>query len=305
VIDLHADALRGSYPPLVTPLVDGRIDEDAYGRLVEIQLAQGSRGVVVGGTSGEPSLLTLRERQRLAEVAIEAAAGRLSVVVATGSQSLTETIELTEHATAAGADALMIVTPYYVLPPERGLVGYYTAVGASTDLPLLLYHIPRRTGLTVSVQALEAIADACPTFVGVKHSSADLSFVSQAIRTFGPGLRLFVGLEELTLPMLALGACGMVSAAANVVPDRVANLYEAVADSRLDDARRLHYELLDFNEAVFWDTNPIAVKYMMRRLGLLERNEHRLPMAPATPELEARLDALLHRAGLLEPAETR
>lgn len=299
MLDLAAEALRGSYPPLVTPLTDGLIDERAYAGLVNFHATHGSRGVVVCGTSGEPSMLTIGERQRLAEVAIESASSRLPVVVATGSQSLAETIALTEHATRIGAAAVMVVTPYYSLPPVRGLVDYYATVGSVTDLPLLVYHIPRRTGLTLSLDGLEAIARACPTFVGVKHSSPDLAFVSQAIRAFGSDFRLFVGLEELTLPMLALGACGVVSAAANVVPERVAALYDAVEQSRLADARKLHYELLDFNESVFWDTNPIAVKYMMRRVGLLERNEHRPPMAAATPELEVRLDGVLHEAGLL------
>jgi 4-hydroxy-tetrahydrodipicolinate synthase len=305
MIDLPPDGLRGSYPPLVTPLSDGEIDEGAYARLVEFHVERRSSGVVVCGTSGEPSMLTIAERKRLAQVAIEAAAGRLPVVVATGSQSLAETIVLTEHATQLGAEAVMVVTPYYALPPSRGLVDYYSAVASVTDLPLLVYHIPRRTGLTLTVPALESVAQACPTFVGVKHSSPDLAFVSHAMRAFGPELRFFVGLEDLTLPMLALGACGVVSAAANLVPDRVAALYDAVVESRLVDARALHYELLDFNESVFWDTNPIAVKYMLRRVGLLERNEHRLPMAPATPDLEARLDAVLSAAGLLAAEATR
>lgn len=301
MIDLAFDLLRGSYPPLVTPFRDGAVDLDTYARLVDHQVAGGSHGVVVCGTTGEPSLLTVAERQRLAEVAIEAAAGRVPVVVASGSQSLAETLVLTEHATTAGAAAVLVVTPYYVRPPQRGLVAYFAEVARSTDLPLLVYHLPGRAAVSVEIDTLVAIAEAAPTFVGVKHASVDLSFVTDALATFGPELRVLVGLEEMSFPMLAIGASGMVNAVANVDPTRVAALYGAVAAGDLGEARRLHFELHELNRAVFFDTNPIPVKYLMWRLGLLDANEHRLPMAPATPELAARLDQLVEDAGLTSP----
>jgi 4-hydroxy-tetrahydrodipicolinate synthase len=291
--------LRGSYPPLITPFRDGAVDYETYGALVEFQIARGSHGVVVTGTTGEPSTLTVTERVRLVEVAVQVAAGRIPVVAASGSQSLDETLALTEAAGAAGADAVLVVTPYYIRPPQRGLVQYYLAVGRRTSLPILLYHIPVRAGVSVTVASLEEIADALPNFVGIKHSAYDLVFLTDVVNRFGPEFRVLVGVEELTYPMLLLGACGMVNAAANVAPERLVALYDAVQDECLDVGHRLHQELFELNRAVFWDTNPIPVKYMMKRLGIIRANEHRLPMVPADPVLEARLDRVLKNAQLL------
>jgi 4-hydroxy-tetrahydrodipicolinate synthase len=299
VIALADAALRGSYPPLVTPFRDGDVDVDTYADLVEMHVRAGSHGVVVCGTSGEPSVLTVDERRRLADVAIETAAGRIPVVVATGSQSHAETVALTEHATAAGADGLLVVTPYYLRPPKRGLIEYFVDVASRSNLPMLLYHIPGRAAVGVDVGVLTAIAERAPTFVGMKHASTELGLVTEALLELGPDFRIFVGLEELSLPMLALGAVGSINAVANVVPERIVALHAAVDSGSFADARRLHQELFALNRAVFFDTNPIAVKYMMRRVGTLATNEHRLPMCPATPDVEARLDAVLADAGLI------
>ena len=299
MIDLPSDFLKGSIPPLVTPFGNGRVDYDTYADLVNHQIGEGSHGILVNGTSSEPSTLTVEERNQLVDVAIEAAAGRRPIVAATGSQSHAETVALTEHADKAGADALLVVTPYYIRPPQRGLVEYYIDLGRRTDLPLMIYHIPGRTAVSVTLETLEAIAEATPNFVGIKHAVNDLGFVSEMLDRFGADFRVFVGLEELSFPMLCIGASGMMNAVANVAPAKVAALYEAVAAGDLAAGRRLHYELFDLNKSVFFDTNPIAIKYMMTRLGILATNEHRLPMMPATAELEERLDDVLRRAGLL------
>ncbi len=295
---LQPEFLVGSYTPLVTPFIDGKIDEDSYANLVQFQRREGSRGIVVCGTSGEPSLLTVAERQRLAEVAIEAAAGAIPVVVATGSQSLAETEALTEHAVKRGADALLIVTPYYSRPSERGLIEYFVEIGRKTEIPWLLYHIPGRAAVGVTISTLEAIAARCDSFVGIKHAAPDLGLVSECLLSFGEQFRVMVGLEELSFPMLALGASGVINAVGNVAPRQVQALCDAVAAHDLELARKLHYELFALNRAVFWDTNPIPVKYLMRLLGVLPTNDHRLPMLPASPELEKRLDELARRVGL-------
>ena len=297
-MSLQPDVLVGSYTPLVTPFIDGKIDEDSYANLVQFQRREGSRGIVVCGTSGEPSLLTIAERQRLADVAIEAAAGTIPVVVATGAQSLAETEALTEHAVKRGADALLIVTPYYSRPSERGLIEYFVQIGRTTEIPWLLYHIPGRAAVGVTIAGLEAIAARCDSFVGIKHAAPDLGLVSECLLSFGEQFRVMVGLEELSFPMLALGASGVINAVGNVAPRQVQALCDAVAAQDLQLARKLHYELFALNRAVFWDTNPVPVKYLMRLLGVLPRNEHRLPMLPASPELEKRLDDLARRVGL-------
>lgn len=293
--------LRGSYPPLVTPFAGGEVDYETYARLVEFQIAQGSHGIVVNGTTGEPSTLTAEERARLVRVAVETVRGRIPVVAATGSQSHAETVWLTEQAEAAGADAVLVVTPYYLRPPQRGLVEYFVDVGRRTRLPLLLYHIPGRAAVSLELETVERIAERLATLVGIKQAVNDLGFVSQLLDRFGPEFRVFVGLEELSFPMLAIGASGLMNAVGNLAPRKVARLYEAVASGSLGEARALHQELFELNRAVFWDTNPIPIKYMMKRLGLIPDNEHRLPMAPADAALAARLDAVLERATLDPP----
>jgi 4-hydroxy-tetrahydrodipicolinate synthase len=296
VIPLAADDLRGSYPPLVTPFRDGLVDLPTYESLVEFQIGSGSQGVVVGGTSGEPALLTITERKELAATAMRAAAGRIPVIVATGAPSLADTLELTDHAETIGAAATMVVTPAFTKPPQRGLVGFYERVCRSTSRPVLMYHIPGRSGTAVTVDTLEQIAERCDNLVGVKHASTDLGWVTDVLLRLGPDFRVHVGLEEYSLPMLAVGASGMVNAVANLMPRPVAALYQAVQEDKLTEARRLHQALWGLNKAVFLDTNPIPIKYMMRERGLLPNNEERLPMAPATPQIERLCDEILAAA---------
>lgn len=290
--------LKGSIPPLITPFRNGEVDTDAYAAIVEFQVREGSHGILVNGTTSEPASLSVDERNRIVDVAVEAAAGRIPVVAATGSQSLAETELLTDHAVRSGADALLIVTPYYSKPPQRGLVEYYLRLADGHELPWMVYHIPGRTAVSVTLDTLRELRERSPTFVGMKHAAADLGFVTQCLTTLGEDFRIFVGLEELSFPMMAIGACGLMNAVGNLRPRVLAQLCEAVWVSDVPAARAIHDRLLELNQAVFFDTNPIPIKYMMKRLGLIPDNEHRLPMMPATPELERRLDAVLERAGL-------
>lgn len=299
MIALEPGFLCGSYPPLVTPFRDGAVDYDAYARLVELQVAGGSHGIVVAGTTAEPSTLTVDERARLLDVALETVRRRIPVVAATGSQSHAETVELCAHADRSGADALLVVTPYYIRPPQRGLVEYYADLGARTRKPILIYHIPVRAAVALELDTLVRIAKRVPNLVGMKHAANDLDLVSDALESLGAGFRIHVGLEALSFPMLCMGASGMMNAVGNLAPGHVARLYEAVASGNLEQGRALHFELLELNRAIFFDTNPIPLKYMMKRMGLLERNEHRLPMVAATPELEKRLEGVLERAHLV------
>lgn len=299
MIALDKDFLVGSIPPIVTPFRNGAVDYDQYASLLEHQIANGTHGILVNGTSSEPSTLTIEERNRLVEVAVTVVRGRVPVVAATGSQSHAETVVLTEFAAKAGANALLVVTPYYIRPPQRGLVAFYEDIGRRTDLPLMIYHIPGRTAVSVELPTLQRIVERVPTLVGIKHAVNDLGMVTQMLAAFGPQFRVFVGLEEFSFPMMAIGACGLMNAVANVAPRKVAELANATAAGDMALARQLHYALFELNQAVFYDTNPIPMKYMMKRLGLLRDNEHRLPMLPATRELEQRLDGVLNKAGLL------
>jgi 4-hydroxy-tetrahydrodipicolinate synthase len=296
MITLAPNELRGSYPPLVTPFREGTVDLGTYEKLVEFQIQSGSHGIVVAGTTGEPALLTTAERKALATTAVSAAAGRIPVMVATGAPSLAETLELTAHADGIDAAAVLVVTPAFTKPPQRGLVGFYEAVCRSTRKPVLLYHIPGRSGVSVTVDTVAAVADGCDNFVGAKHASPDLGWVTDVLQRLGPDFRIFVGLEEFSLPMLTIGAAGMVNAVANLFPAAIAALYQAVQDQKLREARSLHESLWELNKSVFFDTNPIPVKYMMCKRGLIPTNEERLPMTPASPEVEQLCDGVLAAA---------
>lgn len=298
MMTLPPRALTGSFPPLVTPFRNGSVDYDTYARIVEHQIANGTHGIVVNGTTSEPTSLTMEERNRLVRTAVEVAAGRIPVVAQTGSQSHAETVALTEFANGAGADAIMVLTPFFIRAPQRGVAAYFEDIAGRTELPVLMYHIPGRSAFKVELDTLARIAETRPNFVGIKHAVDDHNFVTQMLARLGPDFRVFVGLEEFTFPMMALGALGTMNAVANIAPRKVAQLCEEVLAGNMAAARKLHFELFEVMTAVFWDTNPIPMKYMMKRMGLLPTNEYRLPLLPPTRELEQRLDALLARTGL-------
>jgi 4-hydroxy-tetrahydrodipicolinate synthase len=291
--------LKGSVTPIITPFKNGKVDYDTYAKLIDWQIVNGGHGVLVNGTSAEPSTLTVEERNQLVDVAVRTANKRVPVVAATGSQSYAETLNLTQHADKSGASAILIVTPYYVRPPQRGLVEYYVDLAGKTSLPVMIYHIPGRAAISMELNTVREIRERAPNLVGMKHAFNDMGFVTHMLDAFGPEWRVFVGLEDLSFPMLAVGACGLMNAVGNLAPKKVAELYEAVERGDLAQGKKLHFELFELNLSVFYDTNPIPIKYMMKKMGLLANNEHRLPMVPAASALEARLDAVLSRAGLI------
>ncbi len=292
--------LRGSYPPVVTPFRNGRVDLKQFAALLERQVVEGSHGMVISGTTGEPSSLSVDERTALFKVAVETVAGRIPVVAATGSDSYEETLELTARAEKAGVDALLVVTPYYTRPPQQGLVEYFVAIGKRTALPLMIYHIPGRAAVSIKAATVAKIAERLPNLVGIKHAADDLELVSELLMQVGAEFRIFCGLEALSLPMLAIGAAGLMNAVGNLLPNRVAALCDEVAKGNLQEARKLHFELFELNRAIFLDTNPIPLKYMMARIGLLETSEVRLPLVALDREREEILGDILRRVGLLQ-----
>jgi 4-hydroxy-tetrahydrodipicolinate synthase len=303
MMPLNGKFLCGSYPPLLTPFRNGQLDLRKFAELAERQVREGSHGVVVCGTTGEPSSLTSDERTELVRVAVEVVAKRVPVVAATGSQSFAETVELTKQAENAGADAILVVTPYYCKPSQRGLVEYFVSVAQRTALPFLIYHIPGRAAVSVTPATVLRIAERCPNLVGIKHASNDLEFVTKLLADLGSEFRIFCGLEALSLPMLVVGARGLMNAVGNLAPTRVAALYEAVDRGDLEAARKLHAALFELNQSIFLDTNPVPLKYMMNRLGLLDSAELRLPLVPLDEEQKRILDPILARAGLLQVAD--
>jgi 4-hydroxy-tetrahydrodipicolinate synthase len=275
------------------------VDLETFASLVEHQVREGSHGIVVCGTTGEASSLSVDERKALFEAAVQTVAGRVPVVAGTGSAIYEETRVVTAHAARAGVDAVLVVTPYYIRPSQAGLIEYFAAIASETTLPWLIYHIPGRAAVSVTPATVERIAERSPSLVGLKHATTDLEFVTDTLKRLGREFRIFCGLEALSLPMLVLGASGLMNAVGNLAPSRVAALCGAVFAGDLERARALHDELFELNQSIFFDTNPIPLKYMMTRLGLLAADELRLPLVPADPTLRPKLDAVLRRAGLL------
>jgi 4-hydroxy-tetrahydrodipicolinate synthase len=300
MMPLNNSSLRGSIPPLVTPFRDGKVDFNKFAELAERQVQRGSSGIVVAGTTGEPSSLSVDERIELLKVAVSTVGGRIQVIAATGSASYAETLRLTTEAEAAGADAVLVVTPYYIKPSQRGLVDYFVALGRRVKLPLMIYHIPGRAAVSIKAQTVCRIAEQIPNLVGLKHADQNLELITELLVGLGPDFRIFCGVEALSLPMLILGGSGLMNAAGNLAPERVAALYAAVQKLDLKSARDIHVELFELNQSIFIDTNPVPLKYMMFRLGLLDAPELRLPLVSIDDANAKILDGVLARAGLLK-----
>ena len=290
--------LKGAFTPLVVPFDGGEVDYDQYAKLIEWQIEQGTHGLLVNATSGEPTTLTLEEKARLIEVAVKTSAGRKPVAAGIPAESHSEAVMLLRRAEKVGADALVSVTPYYVRPPQRGLVAFFTDLAKHTNLPFLIYHIPGRAAVSVTAETFEAIAERCPNFVGLKNTDDDLALVSRLINRLGPDFRIFGGLEATAFAMCALGGCGTMITTSNVAPKRIAELNNLCMAGKLHEAQTFAIEIDELMAAAFLDTGPIPIKCMMKLMGLMAKNEHRLPMVPATPELEKQLEAVVKRYGL-------
>lgn len=269
--------LRGSIVPLITPFVDGAVDLEAFEAAVDRQARDGSHGIVVTGTSGEPTSLTAAERAELYRRAVKVGRGRLCVVAATGSANHAETLELTGAATEAGVDAVLVVCPAFIRPSQDGLVAHFAAVGSSTDLPWLIYNIPGRSGVGVTGDTVERLAEATPNLVGLKHASVDLDLVTDLLLRLGDDFRLFCGLESYSYPFLAVGGAGLMNAVGNLLPGELARLCDLVVEGDHVSALRQHRELFRLNEAIFYDTNPGPLKMMLAMAGL-GNGEMRLPL---------------------------
>lgn len=265
------DRLRGSIVPLVTPFTeDNTVDFSTLKALVEWQIASGSHGLSVTGTTGEPSALTLEEREQIFEAVIGQARGRVPVIPATGTNNLEETLRLTHRAEALGADGALVIVPYYNRPSQNGLTQYFSAVARSTSLPVIIYNIPGRTAVNIEPATVKKIRDSAPNVVGIKEANKDFEQVSLMLDQLGRDFLVYSGIETLCFPMLAVGGAGHISATANVLPTEVADLYNLVQDNRWAEARDLHYRLLALNQALFWETNPGPLKTALSMMGKIE-----------------------------------
>lgn len=289
---------HGSIVALITPVRDGAVDEKAFQDLVEWQVAEGTHGLVPVGTTGESPTLSHAEHKRVVGLCIEAAAGRVPVIAGAGSNNTAEAIELARHAEKAGADALLVVTPYYNKPNQAGLYAHFKAVDAAVGIPILIYNIPGRSVIDMAPETMARLFNDCANIVGVKDATASMTKVSLQRALCGPDFVQLSGEDATALGFNAHGGTGCISVTANVAPKLCAQFQSACQAGDYAEALRLQDLLIPLHQALFLEPNPTGTKYALSVLGRCA-NELRLPLVPVEASTARAIDAAMAHAGIV------
>jgi 4-hydroxy-tetrahydrodipicolinate synthase len=289
--------LKGSLVALITPFRDHAVDEKAFQSFVDWQIAQGTHGVVPCGTTGESPTLSHAEHKRVVELCVEVAKGRIPVVAGAGSNSTEEAIDLARHAKKAGADALLVVTPYYNKPSQEGLYQHYKAINDAVELPIIIYNIPGRCVVDMSVATMARLAK-LPNIAGVKDATNDLARPLRTRAAIGPDFAMLSGEDATALAFLAQGGDGCISVTANVAPRACADMHEAWQKGDAAAAMRINERLAPLHDALFVETSPAPIKYACSLIGK-STTELRLPLVPATPQAQETVRTAMRTAGVL------
>lgn len=286
---------EGAHTALITPFRNNQLDEPALTKLIEEQIAGGIAGIVPVGTTGESPTLDNAEHHRVIELAVKAAAGRCLVIAGTGSNSTREAVALTQEAEKAGADAVLLVAPYYNKPSQEGLFRHFQAIAAATKLPIVLYSIPGRSGIEIAVDTVRRLAEACPNIRAIKEAGGSVDRVSKLRQALPASFEILSGDDSLTLPFIAAGAVGVISVASNLIPKEMSDFVKLCLSGDLAQARAMHEHWYPLFRDLFVETNPVPAKTAMAMQGRIAL-EIRLPlceMSPAnTQTLKATLAAL-------------
>ncbi|MFZ5670479.1 MAG: 4-hydroxy-tetrahydrodipicolinate synthase [Pseudomonadota bacterium] len=288
---------KGAFPALVTPFRDGALDETAFAALVERQIAGGVHGLVPAGTTGESVTLTEAEHARVVELCVQVARGRVPVIAGAGSNDTARAIEMVRHAKTVGADAALVVTPYYNRPSQEGLYRHYRAINDAVQLPVLVYNVPSRTSVDIANETLARLAE-LPNIVGIKDATGDMSRASLQRLTCGPEWTLLSGDDPTALGYMAHGGHGCISVTANVAPEGCAAFYNACLAGDYETARDWQDRLVRLHKALFLDASPAPTKFALARLGLCS-DETRLPIAPCDEAVKPRILEAMREAGVL------
>ncbi len=294
----RAEIVRGAMVAIVTPFKKGKVDEKALKKLIEFQIKNGTYAIVPCGTTGESATLTHEEHERVVEVTVQTVAGRVPVVAGTGSNSTVEAIKLTRHAQKAGADAALMITPYYNKPTQEGLYQHFKAVAEAVDIPIVLYNVPGRTSVNMLPETVARLAE-IKNIIGIKEATGSLQQVSEVIHLSNKKFSLVSGDDFTVLPTLAVGGKGVISVVSNVAPKDMADLCKAFEAHDFQKARELHYKLFPLCQAMFYETNPVPVKTALGLMGMISP-ELRLPLAAMSPKNVERLKAVLKDYGLIK-----
>jgi 4-hydroxy-tetrahydrodipicolinate synthase len=290
--------LRGAFTALVTPFKNGAVDEEAYRAFIEWQIEQGIDGLVPCGTTGEAATLSHAEQGQVIRICVDQVKGRLPVIAGAGSNNTMEAIELTALAKKAGADAALIITPYYNKPTPDGLVAHFKAIAAKASMPFVLYNVPGRTGQNVLPSTIARVVREVPEVIGCKEATGDIKQGSDLIELMGKDFTVLSGDDFTVLPLLSVGGSGTISVTSNVMPAKMSGMIDAFFKRDIVRAQALHMEMSPINRAMFLEVNPIPVKTALALMGKMSQ-EFRLPLVPLEPANLAKLKDALTKSGLL------
>ncbi|MBU1083834.1 MAG: 4-hydroxy-tetrahydrodipicolinate synthase [Candidatus Omnitrophota bacterium] len=286
---------KGSYVALVTPFKDGKVDEKKFRELIEFHIDKGTDGIVPCGCTGEAATMNMTEQKRLMKVAVEMSDKRIPVMAGTGSNNTAEAVELTVSAKKAGCDAALIITPYYNKPTPEGQYRHYEKIAKEADIPIMLYNVPSRTGISLSPATIARL-NKIDNIVAIKEAGGSVQQVTEILSLCD--IIVMSGDDSMTLPFMSVGAKGVVSVVANIIPEKIRKLTQSYLDGEEEISRSVHYEIVDLCRAMFIETNPIPVKTAMDMMGMLEA-EWRLPLCEMTPENSEQLREVLKRYKLV------
>jgi 4-hydroxy-tetrahydrodipicolinate synthase len=290
--------IRGSLVAIVTPMLeDGALDLDAYRRLIEWHIAEGTHGIVAVGTTGESPTVDVDEHNELIRVAVETARKRVPVIAGTGGNSTTEAIELTRHAKKVGADATLQVVPYYNKPTQEGLYRHFKTIAETVDLPVILYNVPSRTVADLANDTTLRLSEV-PGIVGIKDATGDLARGADLLRRLPKQFAVYSGNDDSALALMLIGGHGVISVTANVAPHLMSEMARAALDGNLVRAREINNQLLPLHFKLFVEPNPTAPKWVLQRMGRI-RGGIRLPLVPLGTASQAVVEAALKDAGVL------
>jgi 4-hydroxy-tetrahydrodipicolinate synthase len=288
---------KGSIVALVTPFMDGKVDEAGLRELIEFQIEGGTNAIVPCGTTGESATLSIEEHNMVIDIVVDAVNKRVPIIAGTGGNSTSEAIMLTEHAKKAGVDATLQVTPYYNKPSQEGLFRHFKTIADAVPLPQVLYNVPGRTGINMLPETVARLAE-LPDVVAIKEASGNLAQMAEIMSLAGDKITLLSGDDNLTLPVLAIGGKGVISVVANIAPRDTADMVRAWEEGNVNRSRELFYKLFPLCQAMFYETNPVPVKTSLALMGRMEE-EFRLPMAPMARMNRDRLEKVLRDYGLI------
>ena len=290
--------LKGAITAIVTPFKNGQLDEEAYRALIERQITEGIHGIVPCGTTGESPTLSHAEHKRVVEICLDQVKKRVPVIAGAGSNSTSESVELTKHAEAAGANYALLITPYYNKPTQEGLFQHYKTIAGATKIPIVVYNVPGRTSVNLLPETMARLA-AIPNIVGLKDATGDLKQGSKTLELCGDKITVLSGDDFTTFPLLCVGGMGVISVVSNVAPADMAGMCNAFFKGDLETAKKLHYKQWPLTEAMFYETNPVPVKTAMKLLGMIT-GEVRQPLCPMSKANEDKLRQVMQKYGLIK-----